>query len=379
MHRVEENSLRMSDINNIVKCLEDGNLYQLDISDVENREKTNEVIVCPVCEHPVKIRNVPGKSLHYVHPNGKSHSNESFVHYFTKHFIANHISSIRSDIDICLEKTFPSGRRSDIGIVKSVNSYKVWNNIEIEYKRTNIYDFLQKMKCLHDDHVMTQWLLGYHKFFRRGKMISPDIVEYIQRFQNIVLTTRFLDDGTLMIGTVISKDSDKFAKEYTFGKEFSIKEVPLDECLYSPYIGIITPYMKQIYGWGKLFNINDAELIFEKDSSFKTFIDMFFPSFIYPHGMNYGIKELPVYWMYLIYSNFIFNNVGNSFTIDDILNFLTCNGIKNSKWTKSTLSLFLDHLENTILMCSSTVSPQSGESIYTITSDNPADFFLYSI
>lgn len=275
MYRVEENSLRMSDINNIVKCLEDGNLYRLDISDVDNREKINEIIVCPVCDHPVKIRNVPGKSLHYVHPNGKSHSNESFEHYFTKYFIAEHISSIRNNMNIHLEKTFLSGRRSDIGVEKHVGQHSVWNNIEVEYKNTDVYDFLQKMKLLHNDKVIIQWVLHSDKFYSRGKNTLPKIAEYIMRFQRTLLTTRFHDDGTLLIGTVVRENSGKFAKEYIGANNFIIEESPLEDCDYSPYIGIITPHMKQLYGWGKNFDIQSEESLFEKDDSFDDFYTFF--------------------------------------------------------------------------------------------------------
>lgn len=379
MYRVEENSLRMSDINNIVKCLEDGNLYRLDISDVDNREKINEIIVCPVCDHPVKIRNVPGKSLHYVHPNGKSHSNESFEHYFTKYFIAEHISSIRNNMNIHLEKTFLSGRRSDIGVEKHVGQHSVWNNIEVEYKNTDVYDFLQKMKLLHNDKVIIQWVLHSDKFYSRGKNTLPKIAEYIMRFQHTLLTTRFHDDGTLLIGTVVRENSGKFAKEYIGANNFIIEESPLEDCDYSPYIGIITPHMKQLYGWGKNFDIQSEESLFEKDDSFDDFYTFFYPSFIYPHGYQYGIKTIPVYWMYLVYRNFISHQVGESFTIDDVVIFLQYQGVNMSKWSRKTIEVFLDHISNISLMCSNRVRSHDGETVYTVTSDKPADFFLYSL
>ena len=379
MYRVEENSLRMSDINNIVKCLEDGNLYRLDISDVDNREKINEIIVCPVCDHPVKIRNVPGKSLHYVHPNGKSHSNESFEHYFTKYFIAEHISSIRNNMNIHLEKTFLSGRRSDIGVEKHVGQHSVWNNIEVEYKNTDVYDFLQKMKLLHNDKVIIQWVLHSDKFYSRGKNTLPKIAEYIMRFQRTLLTTRFHDDGTLLIGTVVRENSGKFAKEYIGANNFIIEESPLEDCDYSPYIGIITPHMKQLYGWGKNFDIQSEESLFEKDDSFDDFYTFFYPSFIYPHGYQYGIKTIPVYWMYLVYRNFISHQVGESFTIDDVVIFLQYQGVNMSKWSRKTIEVFLDHISNISLMCSNRVRSHDGETVYTVTSDKPADFFLYSL
>lgn len=379
MKIVGERSLRQSDINNIVQDTRDNKLYRLELIDIENKEELNHYIVCPLCNVNVKIRNIPGKSLHYVHPNGQSHSNESFVHYFTKYFIADHITSVRDDIDIHLEKVFSSGRRADVGTSKTFGSHRIWNNIEVEYKNTDPYDFLQKMKLLHDDKVITQWVLDYDKFYPRGKMSLPKIAEYVMRFQHTLLTTRFHEDGTLLIGTVIDENSDKFAKEFSPERQFNIEEVLLEDCEYSPYIGLITPQMKQLYGWGKNFDIQQEEAVFERDQSFYDFINTFYPSLIYPHGSNYGIKTLPTFWMHLVYHNFISNQVGRSFTLDDAVNFLKFRNINTSKWSIRTLEVFLDHLVNTTLMCTSEISTVHGETVYTVTSDKPADFFLYSL
>ena len=94
MEIVNEKHLRQSDINNIVKDIRDGCLYRLEVEDIDNKDNIASYVVCPVCDSPVKIRYIPGKALHYVHPNGNAHSNESFEHYFTKYFIAEHILSL---------------------------------------------------------------------------------------------------------------------------------------------------------------------------------------------------------------------------------------------------------------------------------------------
>lgn len=379
MEIVNEKHLRQSDINNIIKDIRDGCLYRLEVEDIDNKDDIASYVVCPVCESPVKIRYIPGKALHYVHPNGNAHSNESFEHYFTKYFIAEHISSIRNDMNIHLEKTFLSGRRSDIGVEKHVGQHSVWNNIEVEYKNTDVYDFLQKMKLLHNDKVITQWILHYDKFHSREKNTLPKIAEYIMRFQRTLLTTRFHDDGTLLIGTVVREDSGKFAKEYIGANNFIIEESPLEDCDYSPYIGIITPHMKQLYGWGKNFDIQSEESLFEQDESFNDFSALFYPPFIYPHGYQYGIKTIPAYWMHLIYRRFMFHQVGKSFTLDEIVKFLQHRDIRMSKWSRKTIEVFLDHIVNVSLMCSSRVRSHDGETVYTVTSDKPAEFFLYSL
>lgn len=379
MQLVGESSLLLSDINNIVKDTRDNRLYRLEFNDIRNKGELNNYILCPLCDTHVKIRNIPGKSLHYFHPNGQSHNNESFIHYFTKYFIANHIVSLRDDIDIHIEKVFPSGKRADIGVSKTVGAHMVLNNIEVEYKNTDTYDFLQKMKLLHDDKVITQWVLDYDKFYSRGKKSLPKIAEYVMRFQHTLLTTRFHDDGTLLIGTVIDANSDKFAQEFRVEKQFTIEESPLEDCDYSPYIGLITPQMKQLYGWGKGLNIRQEEKAFERDQSFYDFIHNFYPSFIYPHGSNYGVKTLPIFWMYLVYHNFIVDQVGNSFIIDDVVSFLKSQHINISKWSQRTLEIFLDHVANTALMCACEIRPVHGDTVYIVTSDKPADFFLYSL
>ena len=83
--------------------------------------------------------------------------------------------------------------------------------------------------------------------------------------------------------------------------------------------------------------------------------------------------------MHLVYRNFVSQRVGESFTIDDIVTFLQHQDVNMSKWSRKTIETFLDHISNTSLMCTIETNVLDGEMVYTVTSDNPAEFFLYSL